>query len=334
MTDETANIESTEEVVQEFTEQAEQSSDDGISPEVLEALAGEEVEESTGEEEEEASKEEEPTPEETIRFSKQWTKLAKAQKELEEEKASMKDGKAIIQKIQEASKQYHDDPVAFIRSELAAFADSDDEAAIDGAFEELFSAMAAHMLGEDAPEGMKEQSEYQKLQRRISEFEQRQLTEKQQIEQQRRQALEEQQIAQFKINAKASLLEAKDSYPFLFAQTDNAPEELVYQLIEQDYKARQQAGEENPKILTLQDATDQIEDYLKNEAHKWAALIPSATRDTPKKPTGRKESNRPGSSRTLTNSGASSAPTRERNVNYIEDEDESVARSIAMLTET
>jgi len=271
----------------------------------------------------------EETIKEDTRFSKAFTKLSKKEKELALREDKLKVVSANAERLEAAAANYSSQPVDFIKAQLTALTGSDDPGVVEGAFQELYEAMTMHVLGVDAPADLKEQSQYNKLQRDFENYKNEQQTEKTRLEEAAMEAERETKVTQAQSRIASELSEAKEEFPYLLAQKDEDPGELVFEIVWQDYNAQLQAGTPGAVPMTIQQAALKANTHFQAEAQKWAALIPSAP-TTETQPTGQPATNRPGNSKTLNNNRASVAPTRDAST-YIEDDEESKLRAAELL---
>lgn len=263
------------------------------------------------------------------RFSKAFSLLNKREQEITVRENALKESSARVAAVDVASASFQESPVNYIKAQLSQFSNSEDPEVIEGAFQELYEAMTMHVLGADAPEEMKEQSQYNKLQRDFDKYKNEQQSEKNELEQSALESQRTVKVTQAQARIKDQLVEAKEQYPYLINQTDEDPGELVFEVVWQDFEGRREAGEVDPTPMTIEEAASKVNTHYQQLAQKWAKLIPSAP-TTPTQPTGQPANNRPGSSRTLTNNNASVAPTVEGS-SYIDDDEESKLNAMELL---
>lgn len=298
----------------------------GIEPE---EETSEEVPEVKAEETTEETTEEVEKVEEDSRFSKAFTQLSRKEKDLAIREEKLKDVSQKLEEVQQAAENFSSQPVEYLKAQLAIFSGNDDPEAINKAFGDMYETLTMHMLGVDAPSEMKEQNQYQKLQRDFETYKQEQESEKTRLEEEALESQRSVKVTQAQTKIKTQLVEAKESFPYLLAQGEQDPGELVFEVVWQDYNQQLENGVAEPAPMSIEEAASKANTHFQQIAQKWASIIPSApTTTTPS--TGQPATNRPGNSRTLTNSKASVAPTREAST-YIDDDEESKLRAMELL---
>lgn len=276
--------------------------------------------------------EDEPAEEKTDRYSQALKKLSRKERELAAKEAEIKERYSRIENVEKHAEAYRSDPLGVLRSMVGALEDTDDESVIDDAIVDLHNKLTMEILGIDAPPELKEASQYEKLQREFERYKQEQEAKERHLQEEaeRMQALQQRQQ---NINMVGNFLaEQKDQYPVLLNHPDYDAPSLVYQTIEADYMSQLEAGIESPKELTIDEAAASIEEQLRNEAQKWASLFPNDN-NSKKQSTGRTAINRPAATKSLNNTNTVAAPARQAKDAYIDDEEESIRRSIAMIRE-
>ena len=187
-----------------------------------------------------------------------------------------------------------------------------------------------HVLGADAPKEMLEQSQYSKLQKEFDAFKASQVSERQKLEADALASQQNATITRAQSTIQSQLSESKESYPYLMAQQEESPGELVFEVVWADYNKQIQKNIPNPKQITIEAAAEQANAYYKEVASPaWAKSLTSVTTTTTP-PTGQPANNRPGNSRTLNNNNASVAPTVEGS-SYIDDDEESKLKAMELL---
>ena len=323
-------------------------SEAGISPEVAQLLDGaslEEVQEdgaspaaggeNASEEEESteaASSEAEQTEEKTRedKFSAAFNRLSEREKKVIRREAELKEKVAFLEDVAKASQDFDSNPVRYIRSMLVNFKGTTDEKVIEEAYQDLYNAMTLNVLGADAPEELKQQNSYQKLQHEFDRYKREQQQQALQYKQQALQQAQAAKIAQVKSNIVATISAAKEEYPLLTSQDDYNPGDLVYEIISEDYHRKAQSNQGQATAMSIDEAARKAEEYFQQLAHKWASLTSAAaTKNT--QLTGSTSKQQAPKARTLTNNKASVTPARSSEDEYIEDDEESKLRVLEML---
>lgn len=272
---------------------------------------------------------EEAVDEKAERYSQALKKLSRKEKEIAAKEAEIKERAHQIEVLEKRAENYREDPIGFMKSMIGSLNNTSDEDAINEHLEDFYNQFTMHLLGADAPAELQEASNYQKLQREFEKYKREQEMEKLTQEEQRKE-LELQARKQEAINVVSSALTSQaDKFPVLLAHPDYDAPSLVYQAIEQDYMAQIRAGNDSPTELSIDEAAEAIEAQLRQEAQKWASFIST---DSRKPSTGQPARNRP-TAKSLNQNNTVAAPARTSQDAYIEDDEESVNRAIAMIRE-
>jgi hypothetical protein len=257
--------------------------------------------------------------EEKSPYSKAFTVLKKREKALTAKEKQIEEMEKRFTPLMHAEKLLRDDPAEFFTKALEAIAPENHGELL----EEAFTKLSMKVLGVDAPKDMQEQSQFKKLQRELESYKAEQARKEQEREDAIQMAQYEAKLATAHAQIKTSL--DREKFPYLVSQEESAPEEVVWQLISQDYEANLAAGKEEYQPMSIEEAASLADEHFKNVAQKWAKLVPPPP--TPPQVTNGNKTKPPA---TLTQAQTSKAPVRARSEDT---EAERLKRALELIKE-